>query len=132
MRYLTVEEVVKLHRLIIAQSGGSDGLRNRESLEASVAQPLQTFGGEELYPTLVEKAAALGFFLVTNHPFVDGNKRIGHAALDVTLVLNGFELSASADEQERCVLALASGTLSRAEFTQWVIEHVQTKPTGGA
>lgn len=132
MRYLTVEEVLKLHRLVIAQSGGSDGVRSRESLEASVAQPLQTFGGEELYPSLVEKAAALGFFLVTNHPFVDGNKRIGHAALEVTLVLNGFELSASVDEQERCVLALASGTLSRAEFTQWVIEHVQTKPTGGA
>lgn len=62
-------------------------------------QPLQVFGGQELYPSLVEKAAAPGYFLIQNHPFVDGNKRIGHAAMETLLVLNGFEISASVDEQ---------------------------------
>ncbi len=127
MRYLSIDEILKLHSLVIMQSGGSEGLRSRESLESSLAQPLQTFAGEELYPSLLEKAAALGFFLVTNHPFVDGNKRIGHAALEVTLVLNGFELRASVAEQERCFLTLASGGLSRQEFTQWVITHAKPR-----
>jgi len=120
--------VLELHRLVVEQSGGSTGLRSRESLESSIAQPLQTFGGQELYPSLIEKAAALGFFLVTNHPFIDGNKRVGHAALEITLVLNGFELSASVDEQERCFLSLASGQLSREEFTEWLSVNVKRCP----
>jgi death-on-curing protein len=71
----------------------------------------------------VSKAAALSFFLATNHPFVDGNKRVAHAALEVTLVLNGYELKATVDEQERVMLRLASGDLSRAEFSDWVERH---------
>jgi prophage maintenance system killer protein len=72
-----------------------------------------TFGGDDLYPTVVEKAAALGFLPVMNHPFVDGNKRIGHAAMETFLVLNGYEIAASADEQERVVLDLTAGHLER-------------------
>ena len=94
------------------------------ALESAIAQPQQTFGGEELYPSLAHKAAAIGFSLIQNHPFIDGNKRIGHAALEVTLVLNGFELIADVDEQERIVLAVASGTLSRDQLTSWVEEHL--------
>ncbi len=75
------------------------------------------FGGEELYPTIVGKSAALGFFLIANHPFVDGNKSVGHAALEVTLVLNGFELKTQVDEQEQIVLAVASGKMAREAFT---------------
>ena len=103
MKLLSLDEVIALHRMLIEQSGGSAGLRDRASLESCLAQPHQTFGGTDLYPALWEKAAVLGFLLVCNHPFVDGNKRIGHAALEVTLVLNGFELEASVDEQERVV-----------------------------
>lgn len=89
-----------------------------------VAQPLQTFGGDELYPSIERKAAALGYFLVSNHPFVDGNKRIGHAAMEVLLVLNGRELAAGVDEQERVVLSVAAGRMSRDDFTEWVSRHV--------
>lgn len=124
MRYLTVAEIIDLHSRVIAQSGGASGLRDRAALESSVAQPLQSFGQEELYPTLEHKAAALGYFLISNHPFVDGNKRIGHAAMEVLLVLNGHELSASVDEQERMVLSVAAGDTKREEFTAWVMQHV--------
>jgi len=80
--------------------------------------------GNDLYPTLVAKAAALEFSLIKNHPFVDGNKRIGHASLEAMLMLNGFELSASVDESEATVLAVASGSSSREELHQWIEDHL--------
>lgn len=89
MRYLTLTEVLELHRRIIAQSGGSEGVRDLGALELALAQPRMTFANRELYPTLVEKASALGFSLIQNHPFVDGNKRVGHAAMETFLVLIG-------------------------------------------
>jgi len=121
---LSVEQIIEIHGRVIHQSGGSPGLRDRGSLESSVLQPLQVFGGQELYPSLVEKAAALGYFLIQNHPFVDGNKRIGHAAMETLLVLNGFEISASVDEQEAVILSVAQSAKSRAELTEWLAEHV--------
>ncbi len=81
MRYLTLNEILYLHKQIIKKSGGSLGLHNPSALKSTLAQTRQTFGGAELYPTLIEKAAMLGFLLIKNHPFVDGNKRIGHAAM---------------------------------------------------
>jgi len=89
VRYLNLEELLELHRMVLRQSGGTPGLRDPNGLESALAQPRMTFGGEDLYPSLVEKAAALGFSLVMNHPFIDGNKRIGHAAMETFLVLNG-------------------------------------------
>jgi death on curing protein len=127
MRYLTRDEVLELHRLVIAQSGGSDGLRDAEMLESCVAQPTMTFGGHDQYPALADKAAALGFSLVMNHPFVDGNKRVGHAAMETFLALNGHELNAVVNEQERVVLDLAAGTTKRDEFTAWVRAHIVTR-----
>jgi death-on-curing protein len=85
---------------------------------------MATFDGADLYPTLVAKAAALGFSLIQGHPFVDGNKRIGHAAMEVFLVLNGFAIVASVDEQESTVLAVASGSLSREALTNWLERRV--------
>ena len=120
LRSLTVDDVIYIHAQLIAQSGGSYGLRDRGALESSIAQPLQSFGGIDLYPDIPSKAAALGFFLVSNHPFVDGNKRVGHAALAVTLRLNGYLLVASIDEQERIMLRVASGDVTRAAFEEWV------------
>ena len=117
MRYLTLREVLELHRRIIAQSGGSLGVLNFGALESALAQPRMTFGREELYPSAAEKALALGYSLIKNHPFVDGNKRTGHAAMETFLVLNGFEIEASVDEQERVILAIASGQMDRAAFS---------------
>lgn len=127
MRYLTLDEVLELYRRIIEQSGGSAAISNHGALESALAQPRMSFGGEELYPTIVEKASALGFSLIKNHPFVDGNKRIGHAALEVFLVLNGFEISASVDKQEQVILRLAAGELGREEFTEWLRRHIVEK-----
>jgi death-on-curing protein len=124
MRHLTPDEVIALQRLVLARSGGSPGLREPKALDSAVAQPRMTFGGEDLYPTLVDKAAALGFSLVMNHAFIDGNKRIGHAAMDTFLVLNGAEIAASVDEQERVILDLAAGQLGREAFTAWLRSHV--------
>lgn len=119
-RSLTIEEVVRLHTMLIEQSGGSEGIRDHGALESCVAQPHASFGGELLYPDLVSQAAALGHALVCNHPFVDGNKRIGHAAKEVFLVLNGMEIQAHVDEQESLVLSLASGKITRGALTEWL------------
>ncbi len=97
MRYLTLNELLQLHRHLVEQSGGSAGIHSVGALESALAQPRMTFSGEDLYPAIVEKAAALGFSLIRNHPFVDGNKRTGHAAMEVFLILNGYEIDASVD-----------------------------------
>ena len=85
MRALSLSEVIKLHEYLLEQSGGIAGIRDLGALQSAVAQPHMTFGGIDLYQTIQEKAAALCFSLVTNHPFVDGNKRVGHAAMETFL-----------------------------------------------
>ena len=124
MRYLTLSEALELHDRVIAQSGGALGVLHLGALESALAQPRMTFGGEELYPSVAEKAAALGYSLIQNHPFLDGNKRTGHAAMEVFLFLNGFEITASVDEQERTILQMASGEIDRKAFTVWLRDHV--------
>jgi death-on-curing protein len=124
MRYVSLAEVVDLHRRLIDQTGGASGLRDLGRLESSIAQPRMSFGGRDLYPTLIEKAAALSFALIQNHPFVDGNKRLGHAAMEVFLVLNGHEIKADVDEQETIILGVASGQVSRQGLSEWLTDHV--------
>lgn len=129
MRYLSLAEVTELHRLVIEATGGSHGLRDLGALESAIAQPRMTFGGEDLYRTPIDKAAALGFTLVQNHPFLDGNKRVGHAAMETFLVLNGFEIDAAAEEQEQLMLGLAAGDIDRSEFLNWLRDHVRPRET---
>lgn len=128
MKALSVEVVKYIHQRLIASSGGSAGLRDENVLEGCVEQPFMTFDGVDLYPELVDKAAALGFSLVANHPFVDGNKRIGYASLITFLEINGKSIQASVDEQEATILAVASGKIDRDSFTQWVRDHVVPFP----
>ncbi len=123
MRFLSLPEALDLHERILATSGGGVGIRDFGALESAIAQPRVCFGGKDLYPDLVAKAAALCFSLVMNHPFVDGNKRIGHAAMETFLILNAGEIDASIDEQEQTILTLASGEMSRESFAAWVREH---------
>ncbi len=127
MIYLELDDVLDLHDRVIQQSGGSAGVRDLGGLQSALAQPRMTFGGADLYPTLAEKAAALGFSLVCNHPFVDGNKRIGHAAMETFLVLNGYELTAGVDEQEAIILDVATGRMKRDVFTEWVKNRMSIK-----
>ena|SRR5688572_1699635 len=124
MRYLSLQEIISLHSLLISQSGGSFGLRDHGALESAVAQPEASFGGEDLYADLASKAAALGHSLIQNHPFVDGNKRIGHGAMEVFLLLNGHEIDASVDDQEKIIIQVASGKISRIEFSEWISKHM--------
>lgn len=85
--------------------------------------PRQTFAGVELYPSILSKAAVLGFGLIQNHAFVDGNKRVGHAAMETFLMLNGLELSASVDESEQAILQVASGKLTKDQLLEWLSAH---------
>ena len=98
MRYLTLKEVLELHNLLLLQSGGTAGVRDTGALESAITQPFMTFGETELYPSLVEKAVALAYSLIQDHPFIDGNKRIGHATMEVMLALNGYEIEADVNE----------------------------------
>jgi death-on-curing protein len=127
MRYLALAEVVELHRLTIEETGGASGLRDLGALESAVAQPRMTVGEEDLYPTIVDKASALCTSLVQNHPFVDGNKRVGHAVMETYLFLNGFEIDTPVDSQEETILGLASGELDRAGLAEWLRERVVEK-----
>ena len=125
MRYLTLGEVVELHRRLLQATGGTPAIRNLAALESAIAQPKATFAGADLYPTLAEQAAALGFSLIQNHPFVDGNKRVGHAAMETFLMLNGFEIDAPVDDQERLMLDLATGRIGRSELIDWLRRHLK-------
>ncbi|MCW5205859.1 type II toxin-antitoxin system death-on-curing family toxin [Desulfobulbus sp. F5] len=121
MRYLRLSEVLYLHDCILKESGGRHGVRNQGGLESALALPRQTFGEIELYPSIVEKAAILCFSLVNNHPFIDGNKRVAHAAMEIFLIRNGMELFADIDEQEQAMLHLASSSMSHEEFIAWLV-----------
>ena len=121
----TLDDVLELHTEMINAIGGSYGVKEQGSLESALAQPQMTFGGEDFYPTIVEKAAALAFSLIQNHPFNDGNKRTGHAAMVLFLDLNGYKFVDDLDEQERVILAVAGSKMKREEFTEWVKAHVK-------
>lgn len=126
MRYLTLSEVLELYRRLMDATGGQAGIRDLGLLESAIAQPRASFEGREFYSSLNQKAAALGHALIANHPFIDGNKRIGHAAMESFLMLNGWEITASVDEQERTILSVADGSTGRESLSVWLDAHVQT------
>lgn len=116
-RFLTVEEVLHLHRLLIEDMGGEPGLLNPGALESAVAQPAMTAFGQLLHPTLVEQAAAYLFHLVANHPFCDGNKRIGLHVAMVFLDTNGAEVLGSPEEWYELTMGVACSQLNKHELT---------------
>ncbi len=124
MHYPTIAEALEIYRRVMEQTGGLIGIRDIGALESAIAQPRMTFNEKELYPTIVERASALGFSLIRNHPFADGNKRTGHAVMEVFLVINGCEIEASTDEQTDVVLKVASGEIDRQRFTDWLKAHI--------
>ncbi len=124
MRYLSLSEVLELHSRILQESGGAAGIRDLGALESAVMQPRAIYDGQDLYPDIITKAAVLCFLLVMNHPFIDGNKRIGHAAMETVLILNGYEINASFEEQEKVFLDLAAGKYKLEDFILWVKNNV--------
>ena len=120
MRYLTPEQVLFIHARLIAETGGQHGLRDLGLLLSAVARPGGTFDGDELYPDLYHKAAALMESLINNHPFVDGNKRSGTASAAIFLRINGTQLTASHEELESFVLAIARGEETVETIAEWL------------
>ena len=112
--------MLELHRQVLVATGGLSGVRDLGGLESALAQPRQSFGGADLYPDLPAKAGALGFSLISNHCFLDGNKRIGHAAMEAMLLLNQHELHASVDDAEDMVLQVAGSKASREALIEWL------------
>jgi len=120
---LTKEQVFLLHRELIAIHGGSDGLRDEALLDSALAAPFQSFGGQHLYPTVKQKAVRLGFGLLMNHPFIDGNKRIGAHVMLTVLALNGVELEYTQKELYEIILKVAASESSFDELLKWVLDH---------
>ena len=125
MTRLTKEQVKLMHTALIAATGGADGVREEGLLESALEAPFQTFGGTDIYPTLLQKAARLGHSLVLNHPFVDGNKRIGVHTMLVFLALNGAEIECTQDELANMGLSSAGGTMNAEELLAWLEKHVR-------
>lgn len=125
MRMLSKRQILLLHSMLVAQSGGMDGLRDEGLLDAAINMPLQTFGGQELYPTILEKAARLGYGLIRNHPFLDGNKRIGTHAMLVFLDINNITLSYEDEDLISTILHVAAGAMDCNAFLEWLKARVE-------
>ena len=110
MIWITAEDVIALHGRVIQISGGMDGLRDRDGLEAAIFAPMQTFNGQELYPSDIEKIARLGFGLASNHAFIDGNKRIGALTMQLLLKWNGYNLTICQGVLADMFISIANGT----------------------
>ena len=120
---LSKPQILLLHEQLIAETGGSSGLRNEGILDSAQNAPFQTFGGKDVYPSLQQKAARLCFGMVKNHPFIDGNKRIGAHVMLVFLALNGIELQHTQTELSDVILQLAAGTIQSADLLNWILTH---------
>lgn len=122
--FLSVDAVIRIHMRTIEEFGGDPGLRDRGLLESAVAMPQATFAGDDLHVSTAAKAAAYHFHLCSNHPFVDGNKRVAVAASEVFLLINGFELSASDDELEELTIGVAMGSLSKNQVVEFFEQYI--------
>jgi len=120
VKLLTVEEIILLHDLVISRTGGEEGIRDEGLLISSVENIKATFDAEDLYPTLINKAAQLGFSLINNHGFVDGNKRVGVLAMLIMLETNNISITASNDEIVELGLKTADGRYTSEDIVGWI------------
>lgn len=123
MKTLSKRQVLLLHEQLVAETGGSAGVRDEGLLESALSAPFQGFGGVDAYPSIQQKAARIGYGLVKNHPFVDGNKRIGAHAMLVFLALNGIELEYTQRELADIILQVAAGKADYDTLFHWLIFH---------
>lgn len=125
MIWISAEDVILIHSRVIQGSGGLDGLRDSAGLEAAIAAPMQTFDGQELYPSDIEKIARLGFGLASNHAFVDGNKRIGAMMTQLLLKWNGYDLALRSGELAEMFIAIANGAAKEKDLLDWLTAHLR-------
>lgn len=120
---ISQDKVLALHELMAKETGGDPGIRDQALLNSALESAFQTFDGQELYPTIEEKGARIGFSLIANHAFIDGNKRIGMFVLLVFLEINGIKVKTTNDEVARVGLAVASGKMKYDELLAWIIDN---------
>ena len=125
MIWISAEDVILIHSRVIQGSGGLDGLRDSAGLEAAIAAPMQTFDGQELYPSDIEKIARLGFGLASNHAFVDGNKRIGAMMTQLLLKWDGYDLALRSGELAEMFIAIANGAAKEKDLLDWLTAHLR-------
>ena len=123
MKILTKHQIVLLHEQLINETGGANGLRDEGMLESAISAPFQEFQAFSPYPTIQQKAARLAYGLIMNHPFVDGNKRIGAHVMLTLLMLNGIELEYTQQELSDVVLQVAAGKSGYDELLTWILNH---------
>ena len=125
MIWLTAGDAIATHSRLTQLTGGLDGLRDPVGLEAALAAPLQTFGGEDLYPGDVDKIARLGFGLASNHVFLDGNKRIGALSTQLLLKWNGYNLALQPGELSDMFISIADGSAGESDLLAWIQAHLK-------
>ncbi|KKI51910.1 MULTISPECIES: type II toxin-antitoxin system death-on-curing family toxin [Christensenella] len=123
MKRLTGEQIKLLHKMLIEETGGCDGLRDENLFESAINSPFQTFDGIYVYPTIERKAARLGYSLISNHPFVDGNKRAGIMAMLSFLEINEIKIDCEDDDLIHIGLRIAAGTMNDEELLSWLLDH---------
>ncbi len=127
IKYLSPKQIFAIHKTLIKRYGGSHGTRDRGLFESAVFRPQTTLFGEEAYPTLFEKCAVLGYSIIQNHPFLDGNKRAGFAAMHLMLLINGYDLASTTEEETGMTGDIASGKTHEAEIAKWLRQHSKKK-----
>lgn len=117
---ISVKEAIRLHQLLIEEHGGAKGIRDMGLLESAMNRPYATFDQQDLYPTPIEKASALLESIVINHPFMDGNKRIGYFLMRYSLLLEGLDFNATEDEKYELVISVSKGERNFSEIKSWI------------
>ncbi len=125
MKYLGYHQVLWIYRRVIEETGGSPGIRDEGLLRSALARPQASFGGQELYPSLFEKAAALIESLALNHPFVDGNKRMAWECLDLLLDINGYRITATHDQGFEFVMRIVNREMTVQDTAEWLTKHTR-------
>ena len=122
---ITIKIILRLHDLSIINYGGSQGIRDQRLMESAIARPYQTFGGKDLYPTVLEKAAALAESIIINHPFIDGNKRTGLLAMLLILEIGNFKITASNDDTYNFTIEISTGEIKFEEIVLWLKNNTE-------
>lgn len=125
MKYLTMKQILAIYDEIVAQTGGTRGIRDIRLLESAVARPQATFEQEDLYPDIFSKAAALGHSIILNHPFIDGNKRTGYMAMRLFLSINGYDVNATLEEKYMFVMEISGKKKKKEAIAQWLKKKIR-------
>ncbi len=129
IRFIPDEIVPTIHQDVIRRYGGESGIRDKHLLASALAQPKMTVGGKFVHKSIQDKAAAYGFHVCRNHPFVDGNKRVAFVLMTIFLEFNGWGLTATEEDAYSAMMSLADGKMSKPQLASWLKEHTAKRPS---